>query len=52
MYHAALDERCYRIDSDLSRAELFASFRLFTMPTSASFTVLEDSVDLVGNVQV
>ena len=50
-YHTALDERCYRIDSDSSRAELFASFRLFTMPISASFTPLEDSVDLVCKVQ-
>ena len=35
VYHA-LDEMCYRTNSDLSRVELFASFRLFTMSISVS----------------
>ena len=38
----------YHIDSDLSRVEHFALFRLLTTPTSASFAALEDSVDLAG----
>ena len=38
----------YHVDSDLSRVEHFAPFRLFTTPTSASFTALEDSVDFAG----
>jgi len=49
-YRVALTSE--NISFDLSRAELFASFGLFTvMPISASFTAFEDSVDLVGKVQ-
>ena len=51
-YHVALDETCYHTDSDLGRAELFASFALFTIPISASFTMLEDPIDLLGKVQI
>ena len=51
-YHVALDKKCYHTDSDLSRVELFASFALFTMPISASFTTLEDPIDHFWKVQI